>query len=326
MRQTASLPGVSKSAADRIVDHNGPLPALPLRRRFARGTVLIADGTLVPTRDHAVAEQAKNHRYFTDHQVVIDAGTRPVVVVGRTLPGNRDDRRAGEEPGAEAAVGRTTVRADGGCPGTGSIMPHRRTRGEELPGWKRKHNRSRKQVGARVERVPARTKTWKTPCDCRLEGGGVHHAVRGVARLRDLILAGQCHGRSQTGASPASAGGGRRVPRPLRAHLFHHSGPERFQEDASGIRPKRSVLPAVVARPVAHHAPLRAGEEGRIPSDELPVEAALGRARDGESGVCLASGMTVRALRTSSARRVGNAATRASATFGGFRGSCMTGG
>ncbi len=55
------------------------------------------------------------------------------------------------------------------------------------------------------------------------------------------------------------------------------------KKDAPWIRPKRSVLPAVVARPVAHHAPLRAGEEGRVPSDELPVEAALGRAWDGES-------------------------------------------
>lgn len=91
MRQLALLFGVSKSAADRIIDHIGPLLALPARRRFARGTVLIVDGTLVPTRDHAVAEQSKNYRYSTNHQVVIDADTRLVVVVGRPLPGNRND-------------------------------------------------------------------------------------------------------------------------------------------------------------------------------------------------------------------------------------------
>jgi hypothetical protein len=56
MRQLAPLFGVSKSAADRIIDHLGPMLALQPRKRFAKGTVLIVDGTLVPTRDHAVAE------------------------------------------------------------------------------------------------------------------------------------------------------------------------------------------------------------------------------------------------------------------------------
>ena len=45
--------------------------------------MLIADGALVPTRDHTIAEQSKNYRYFTRHQVVIDADTRLAVVVGR---------------------------------------------------------------------------------------------------------------------------------------------------------------------------------------------------------------------------------------------------
>lgn len=56
--------------------------------------MLIVDGTLVPTRDHAVAEQSKNYRYSTNHQVVIDADTRLVVVIGRPLPGNRNDCKA----------------------------------------------------------------------------------------------------------------------------------------------------------------------------------------------------------------------------------------
>lgn len=190
MRQLAPLFGISKSAADRIIDHIGPLLALPARRRFARGTVLIVDGTLVPTRDHAVAEQSKNYRYSTNHQVVIDADTRLVVVVGRPLPGNRNDCKAWEESGAKTAVGRTTVIADGGYHGTGLIMPHRRTHGEELPGWKLEHNRSHKQVRARVEHVFARMKTWKILRDCRLKGDGVHQAMRGIARLHNLNLAG----------------------------------------------------------------------------------------------------------------------------------------
>jgi uncharacterized protein (UPF0262 family) len=57
MRQLALLFGISKSAADRIIDHLGPLMSLRPRRRFSKDTVLIVDGTLVPTRDHEVATQ-----------------------------------------------------------------------------------------------------------------------------------------------------------------------------------------------------------------------------------------------------------------------------
>ncbi len=56
MRQLAPLFGVSKSAADRIIDHLGPMLALQPRKRFGKDTVLIVDGTLVPTRGHAVAQ------------------------------------------------------------------------------------------------------------------------------------------------------------------------------------------------------------------------------------------------------------------------------
>ncbi|MET7922335.1 transposase [Streptomyces avermitilis] len=190
MRQLAPLFGVSKSAADRIIDHLGPMFALQPRKRFAKNTVLIVDGTLVPTRDHAVATQSKNYRYSTNHQVVIDADTRLVVVVGRPLPGNRNDCKAWEESGAKGAVGKATTIADGGYPGTGLVMPHRRRRGEELPDWKQAHNSSHKQVRARVEHVCARMKTWKILRDCRLKGAGVHHAMLGIARMHNLVLAG----------------------------------------------------------------------------------------------------------------------------------------
>lgn len=73
LRQLAPLFGVSKSAADRLITHLGPLLALRPRKRFGKDAVLIVDGTLVPTRDHTVAEQSKNCRYSTNHQVVIDA-------------------------------------------------------------------------------------------------------------------------------------------------------------------------------------------------------------------------------------------------------------
>ncbi|MFD7862247.1 transposase [Streptomyces sp. NPDC059783] len=190
MRQIAPLFGVSKSAADRIIDHLGPLLALQPRKRFRKGSVLIVDGTLVPTRDHTIAEQSKNYRYSTAHQVVIDADTRLVVVVGRPLPGNRHDSRGWEESGAKAAVGQTMTIADGGYQGTGLVIPHRRRKGEELPDWKEEHNRSHKQVRARVEHTFARMKGWKILRDCRLKGDGVHHAILGIARLHNLALAG----------------------------------------------------------------------------------------------------------------------------------------
>src|SRR3954470_18088427 len=134
LRQLAPLFGVSKSAADRIIDHLGPALALQQRRRFRKDAVLIVDGTLVPTRDHQVAEQSKNYRYSTNHQVVIDADTRLVVAVGRPLPGNRNDCKAWELSGAKGAVGKTTVIADGGSRGTGLVIPHRREPGQaELP-------------------------------------------------------------------------------------------------------------------------------------------------------------------------------------------------
>ncbi|MGW8375302.1 transposase [Streptomyces sp. ODS28] len=191
LRQFAPLFGVSKSAAGRIIDHLGPKLALQPRKRFAKDTVLIVDGTLEPTRDHTIAEQSKNYRYSTNHQVVIDADTRLVVVVGRQLPGNRNDCRAWAESGAKEAVGKTMTIADGGYPGTGLVMLHRRAKGQtQLPDWKQEHNRTHKQVRARVEHAFARTKGWKILRDCRLKGDGVHHAMLGVARLHNLALAG----------------------------------------------------------------------------------------------------------------------------------------
>ena len=136
--------------------------------------------------DHSIAEQSKNYRHSTNHQVVIDADTRLVVAVGRPLPGNRNDCKAWTESGAKAAVGRTTTIADGGYPGTGLLIPHRRPAGGELCGWKKEHNRFHKQVRARVEHVFARMKTWKILRDCRLKGDGVHHAMLGISRLHNL--------------------------------------------------------------------------------------------------------------------------------------------
>ena len=153
--------------------------------------MLIVDGTLVPTRDHRVAEQSKNHRYSTNHQVVIDADDRLVVAVGQPLPGNRNDCKAWELSGAKEVVGHTTAIADGGYRGTGLVNPHRRQRGQaELPAWKEEHNTSHRAVRTRVEHAFARMKTWKNLHDCRLKADGVHHATLGIARLHNRTLTG----------------------------------------------------------------------------------------------------------------------------------------
>ncbi|MEU7214048.1 transposase [Streptomyces sp. NPDC044989] len=168
LRQLAPLSGVSKSAANRIIDHLGPALAPQQRKRFRTDTVLIVDGTLVPTRDHGIAQQSKNYRYSTNHQVVIDADTWLVV-----------------------AVGRATVIADGGYRGTGLVIPHSRAPGQAgLSAWKEEHNRSHRKVRARIEHAFARIETWKILRDCRLKGDGVHHAMLGIARLHNLTLAG----------------------------------------------------------------------------------------------------------------------------------------
>jgi len=191
LRQLAPLFGISKSAADRVIVNLGPTLALRQRRRFRKDAVLIVDGTLVPTRDHNIAERSKNYRYSTNHQVVIDADTRLVVSVGRPLPGNRNDCKAWELSGVKAAIGRTTVIADGGYRGTGLIIPHRRERDQaELPTWKEEHTASHRKVRARVEHAFARMKTWKILRDCRLKDEGVHHAMLGIARLHNLTLTG----------------------------------------------------------------------------------------------------------------------------------------
>lgn len=133
----------------------------------------------------------KDYRYSTNHQVVADADTRLVVVIGRPLPGNRNDCKAWEPSGAKAAVGKAAVIADGGYRGTGLVIPHRRAPGQsELPTWKEEHNASHRMVHARVEHAFAQMKTWKVLRDCRLKGDGVYHAMLGITHLHNLARRG----------------------------------------------------------------------------------------------------------------------------------------
>ncbi|MFE7234678.1 transposase [Streptomyces sp. NPDC057596] len=191
MRQLGPLFGISKSAADRVIDDIAPLLALsPVRGRHPTGTVLIMDGTRVPTRDRSVAASCKNYRYFTNHQVVVDANTRLVVAAGRPLPGNRHDARAYRESGLDRAAKNAPVLGDGGYRGTPALIPHWPRKDRPLTPEQQADNAVHRRARARVEHAFARMKTYKILRDCRLRGDGVHQAVLGVARLHNLALAG----------------------------------------------------------------------------------------------------------------------------------------
>jgi hypothetical protein len=103
LRQVAPLFGISKSAADRILDHLAPLLAISPARRKREDTVYSVDGTLVPTRDRTIAASSRNYRYSTDLQVVVDANSRLVVAIGDPLPGGRNDCRAFSGSGVDRA-------------------------------------------------------------------------------------------------------------------------------------------------------------------------------------------------------------------------------
>ncbi|MFG3155371.1 transposase family protein [Streptomyces sp. NPDC048219] len=188
MRQLAPLFGISKSAADRIIDHLGPMLALQSRKRFAKDAVLIVDGTLVPTRDHTIAERSKNYRYSTNHQVVIDADIRLVVVVGRPLAGNRNDCKAWGESGAKAAVGKTPRSPTVDTQAPDSSSPTANAPGAPLLKGEEEDNAQHRKVRARVEHTFSRTKNYKILRDCRQRGDGLHHAVQAVARMHNLAL------------------------------------------------------------------------------------------------------------------------------------------
>ncbi|MFF3034786.1 transposase [Streptomyces rubiginosohelvolus] len=128
-----------------------------------------------------MAEQSKNYRYSTSHQVVIDANSRLVVSAAGPCP--EPQRLQGVGTVGSQEIGRQhQCDCRGGYHGTGLIILHRREPGQtELPAWKEAHNTSHRKVRARVEHTFARRKIWKILRDRRLKGDGVHHAMLGIA-------------------------------------------------------------------------------------------------------------------------------------------------
>jgi hypothetical protein len=193
VRQIALLFGISKSAAHRVIEHVAPLLVLPpVTGPHSADTVLIVDGTLVPTHDRGVSASSKNYRYSVNMQVVIDANTRLGVAVGDTMPGNRNDCRAYRESGVDQHCEGAHVIADGGYRGNPEvIMPYRKPgKGRSLAGWQEELNTVHKRVRARVEHALAHMKSWNILRNCRRKRAGVWYATSGVALLRNLAMTG----------------------------------------------------------------------------------------------------------------------------------------
>jgi hypothetical protein len=191
-RQVALLFGISKSAANRVVEHVAPLLVLPpVSIPHSSDTVLIVDGTLIPTHDRGVSASSKNYRYSVNMQVVIDANTRQGVAVGNTTPGNRHDSRAYRDSGVDQQCTGIHMMADGGYLGNpGVIIPYRKPgKGQNLPEWQEELNIVHKRVRARVEHALAHMKSWNILRNCRRKGDGVRYATLGVAHMRNLAIA-----------------------------------------------------------------------------------------------------------------------------------------
>ncbi len=98
LRRLAPLFGISKSAADRIVDHLGPRLALQPRARLRKQTVLLTDRALTPAHGHPTPTRTDHRHRTTDHghEVVIDADTR--LVATGPCPGAPPASGPGRDP------------------------------------------------------------------------------------------------------------------------------------------------------------------------------------------------------------------------------------
>jgi hypothetical protein len=188
MRQMAPLFDIRPAAVHRIIDRLGPYLALALtRRRYDPDTVLIVDGTLVPTRDKRIAASSKNYRTSVNMQVMIHAATRlssrsasQRQVTATTAPPG-PNRRSTAPPTARQCWPMAATR--------GLLMPHRRKVGQrELLAWKERDNIAHRKVRAHIEHTFAAMKCWKILRDCRRRGRGVYWATTGIAHLHNLAL------------------------------------------------------------------------------------------------------------------------------------------
>lgn len=187
VRELAVVFAISRSQAHRIVtDIVGRIATLlahssaDLDRRHS----WVVDGTLVPTRDHAVAAKSKNYRWSCNVQILARRADLYVIAIAGGGPGNRNDPvhyRGSEIERLCRSHGR--VLADGGYRGvaelTTPVFRGRRIVRDQT--WRR-HRRRR----ARVEHAIARLKDWRVLRDHRRRGTRFTQSLRAVAVLHNL--------------------------------------------------------------------------------------------------------------------------------------------
>jgi hypothetical protein len=131
----------------------------PVTRKHGPDTVLIVDGTLVPTHDRTLSASSKNYRYSVNMQVVIDADPRLVVAIGDPTPGNRNDCRAYTDSGVDQQCRGAKEKADGGYQGNAEvIMPYRKP----ARGNRRYRNGKRTSTPSTKVSAPVSSTPWRT--------------------------------------------------------------------------------------------------------------------------------------------------------------------
>jgi len=186
IRELAAVFAISKSQVHRIlvdlVPRLGALLAVNRDRRMS----WVVDGTLIPTRDHAVAGKSKNYRWSCNMQVLIRQRDLQIVCVAGGGPGNRNDVVHYRDSDVEELCrdhGR--VLADGGYRGVSELVTPR-FQGRRIirdADWRR-HRRRR----ARVEHAIARLKDWRVLRDHRRRGRHLVDTVRAVALLHNFRI------------------------------------------------------------------------------------------------------------------------------------------
>jgi hypothetical protein len=155
MRQLEPLFGVSSSTVCRVIQKLGPVLALePVARPAdAADRLWIVDGTLVPVRDRHVGASSRNYRFSANVQVIVDAGTRPVIAAARPTPGNTADAHAWRASGLAEHCQGVTLLGDDAYLNCWMVVPHRkRPRRRRLP--RHGHNPARHRRHPLVHRSP----------------------------------------------------------------------------------------------------------------------------------------------------------------------------
>jgi hypothetical protein len=184
LRELAALFAISKSQVHRVVANLTPqLAALMMPPRIDRRTWIV-DGTLIPTRDHAVAGKSKNYRWSCNAQILVRALDLHVVAVSAGGSGNRNDvvhYRRSQIEALSRAHGH--VLADGGYRGVAELRTPAFRGGRIVrDGRWRRHRRRR----VRVEHAIARLKDWRVLRDHRRRGDHVEATIQAVAFLHNL--------------------------------------------------------------------------------------------------------------------------------------------